>query len=96
MDIANLCSFSFDGLWFHFPTPFMKGDIVVDPEFPVSDGVNRGPFVVTDINTDPVKNRKAYHEILLQEYAKRMMPNEYTSEGMILAGLKEADNEREK
>lgn len=160
---TDLCWNSFEGLWFYFPTPFQKGDIVVDLRYPESDGLNCGPFVVTEINTDPVKDKKAYerrlksadntdmtgfgyfqwddgslyhecqhnymnleyyrgeltgikrtlkaassllkgeidlglfgnayHEILLQEHTKSMMPNAYTSEGMILAGLKEPDSE---
>ena len=34
----------FDGLWFDFPVPFKRGDIVWDPEHP--DGLCGGPFVL--------------------------------------------------
>lgn len=41
----------FDGLWFDFPTPFKKGDILCeyDIEGNETQGFCRGPFVVKDI-----------------------------------------------
>ena len=37
----------FDGLYFEFPTPFEKGDILCEYEFgDKSDGFCRGPFVI--------------------------------------------------
>ena len=46
----------FDGLWFDFPTPFKKGDIVWDPNKP--DGICAGPFVTTGICLDGIQNDK--------------------------------------
>lgn len=40
----------FEGLWFEFPTPFHKGDIVWDPSHP--EGFCGGPFVMTDITPE--------------------------------------------
>ncbi len=37
----------FDNMWFHFPTPFKKGDILVQPY-----DHNPNPFVLTALNTD--------------------------------------------
>lgn len=44
----------FDGLWFDFPTPFQKGDIVWDPKNP--DGICAGPFVTTGVCLDEIQN----------------------------------------
>lgn len=44
----------FDGLWFDFPTPFQKGDIVWDPKKP--DGICAGPFVTTGVCLDEIQN----------------------------------------
>ena len=150
---------SFDGLWFDFPTPFEKGDIIFDPENSDSKRFCGGPFVVTDINMEGLdKNSSryksivqngdssdmnargyfqhldgttyyevmsnymdceyfrgdltgkwrilkamsnflkgnidegllvcAYHQILMEEFAKDNMPICYTDEGLELAGLK--------
>ncbi len=46
----------FDGLWFDFPTPFKKGDIVWDPNKP--DGICAGPFVTTGVCLDGIENDK--------------------------------------
>lgn len=46
----------FDGLWFDFPTPFQKGDIVWDPKKP--DGICAGPFVTTGVCLDEIQNDK--------------------------------------
>lgn len=59
---ADVCDQSFEGLWFDLPTPFKKGDIVVDPKYP-EIGLCRGPFVLTSINLD--KDAKAYQSRLL-------------------------------
>lgn len=40
---------SFDGLWFDFPVPFHKGDILHDPSY--KGGYCGGPFVMTEIAT---------------------------------------------
>ena len=44
----------FDGLWFEFPTPFQKGDIVWDPEQP--EGICAGPFVTTGVCLDGIED----------------------------------------
>ena len=41
----------FDDLWFSFPTPFKKGDIVYDPNKNEKDFI-QGPFVLTETATD--------------------------------------------
>lgn len=46
----------FDGLWFDFPTPFKKGDILWDPQKPGSDGMNYGPFVNMGVSPDGSEN----------------------------------------
>ena len=46
----------FDGLWFDFPTPFKKGDIVWDPNNP--EGTCAGPFVTTGVCLDGIENDK--------------------------------------
>lgn len=38
----------FEGLWFDFPTPFKKGDIVWDPRRPENKGYTGGPFVLKE------------------------------------------------
>ena len=42
----------FDGLWFEFPTPFQKGDIVWNPDQP--EGFCAGPFVTTGVCLDGI------------------------------------------
>ena len=42
----------FDGIWFDFPTPFKKGDILWDPRKPVSEGKHDGPFVNMGVSPD--------------------------------------------
>ena len=44
----------FDGLWFDFPTPFQKGDIVWDPAQP--EGICAGPFVTTGVCLDGIED----------------------------------------
>ena len=39
----------FEGLWFDFPTPFEKGDIVWNPHMPDPDRLCGGPLVLTGI-----------------------------------------------
>jgi hypothetical protein len=144
----------FDGLWFSFPTPFVKGDIVMNAE-PYIWQYGDGPFVLDSIppneeeyiashqkdadTSDMIavgyfqeddgsiydevmhnymnleyyrgdmtgKRRilkalsslmkdkidislysKAYHAILMDEYAKSVAPEYFTDEGLRLAGLK--------
>lgn len=53
---------SFFGLWFNFPTPFNKGDIVWNPKRPCD-----GPVVITDIwgnmlNEDQLRRYYAYYD----------------------------------
>ncbi len=43
----------FDGLWFNFPTPFRKGDIVWDPKAPEGCCCG-GPFVTTGVCLDGI------------------------------------------
>lgn len=144
----------FDEMWFSFPTPFVKGDILHDitkksvncycggpvvmdmiaPDyfsengrtgFDVSDMCVWGYFQDTDTGNIYEENAynymnfeyypkeqltekrrvlfalsnyikgnislslfvKAYHQILTEEYAKDLMPKEFTAEGLTLAGL---------
>lgn len=44
----------FEGLWFDFPTPFHKGDIVWDTRIP--DGLCDGPFVTTGVCLDGIES----------------------------------------
>ena len=46
----------FDGLWFEFPTPFQKGDIVWEPNQP--EGSCAGPFVTTGVCLDGIESDK--------------------------------------
>ena len=46
----------FDGLWFEFPTPFQKGDVVWDPKHP--EGICAGPFVTTEVCLDGIESDK--------------------------------------
>lgn len=46
----------FEGLWFDFPTPFQKGDILWDPDRP--SGLFGGPFVCTSINLQGISDDK--------------------------------------
>ncbi len=46
----------FPGLWFDFPTPFWKGDILWDPDNP--DGFCGGPFVCRGINQQGIADEK--------------------------------------
>lgn len=152
----------FDLLWFDFPTPFKKGDIVYDRRRVLHGPLCSGPFVMRDngalgwlseqhrerlkengdtsdmctggyfLDEDgclyaetsnsnymdleyyPVEQLtgvqrvlkalgnflkdeidvgllvRAYHQIRMAEYAAAAMPRDYTEEGMILAGLKDA------
>ena len=51
----------FDGLWFEFPTPFQKGDIVWNPDQP--EGFCAGPFVITGVCLDGIKSDKTKENI---------------------------------
>lgn len=48
----------FDGLWFDFPTPFKKGDILCqyDLDGKETSGFCRGPFVIKGITPDEVRD----------------------------------------
>ncbi len=46
----------FQGLWFDFPTPFRKGDILWDPRKP--DGFCGGPFVNQAVNLQGIADEK--------------------------------------
>lgn len=46
----------FDEMWFNFPLPFHKGDIVVDPWYKKSESCNCGPFVLEQTCQDLYKN----------------------------------------
>ena len=46
----------FDGLWFEFPTPFQKGDVVWAPKHP--EGICAGPFVTTGVCLDGIESDK--------------------------------------
>ena len=57
---TDLVCYSFMGLWFDFPTPFRKGDILWDPERPSNRHCCSGPFVnlgvcLEDIDSERVK-----------------------------------------
>ena len=51
----------FDGLWFEFPTPFQKGDIVWNPDQP--EGFCAGPFVITGVCLDDIESDKTKENI---------------------------------
>lgn len=51
----------FDGLWFDFPTPFRKGDIVWDPKRP--RGLCAGPFVTTGVGLDGIERDKVKNDL---------------------------------
>ena len=51
----------FDGLWFEFPTPFQKGDIVWNPDQP--EGFCAGPFVTTGVCLDGIESDKTKENI---------------------------------
>lgn len=53
----------FEGLWFDFPTPFHKGDIVCDPERVKPDKLCGGPFVLTEVCLDRIKRDKTKEQI---------------------------------
>lgn len=57
----------FQGLWFDFPTPFQKGDILWDPER--ADGLWGGPFVCASINLQGIADEKR------MEYMRRNADN---------------------
>ena len=57
----------FQRLWFDFPTPFQKGDILWDPERP--NGLFGGPFVCTSINLQSIADEKR------MEYMRRNADN---------------------
>lgn len=60
----------FGGLFFDFPTPFKKGDIVCD-KFN-RDGVCGGPFVLTEIGLSRFKDEKAVKKVRRQfRYERR-------------------------
>ena len=59
---SDLQSYSFEGLWFDFPTPFEIGDVIYDP-MRLESGCCCGPFVVTSINVDPEKDKRIYENI---------------------------------
>ena len=71
----------FDGLWFEFPTPFKKGDIVWDPNNPKSNGTCGGPFVMTGFCLDDVESEKEKENVrknvdFSHMYAKGIFINE--------------------
>ena len=51
----------FDSMWFEFPTPFQKGDIVWDPSRP--KGFCGGPFVITGVCLDGIKSERVKESI---------------------------------
>jgi hypothetical protein len=61
-ELNDLKFTSFEGLWFDFPTPFKKGDIIYDPRNSEL-GCCSGPFVVESINIDPAQYRKLYEHL---------------------------------
>ena len=61
-ELNDLKFASFEGLWFDFPTPFKKGDIIYDPQNSEL-GCCSGPFVVESINIDPAQYRKLYEHL---------------------------------
>lgn len=51
-ELDNLRNISFEKLWFSFPTPFKKGDIVYDPKYPDNSSCFSGPFVFIETASD--------------------------------------------
>ena len=44
-------------MWFAFPTPFKKGDIVIDPERPEPSSLWSGPFVFQETAAEYLKSK---------------------------------------
>ena len=49
--------YQFEQMWFGFPMPFKKGDIVYDPRYPDSNDMACGPFVYEQSAADYYKER---------------------------------------
>lgn len=73
----------FDGLWFEFPTPFKKGDIVWVPDHP--EGFCGGPFALTFVCLEGMTNEKRMNEIRRNGESTDMIAGGYfqTEEGML-------------
>ena len=61
-DENTICNKVFQGLWFDFPTPFKKGDILWDPRCPY--GYCAGPFAVTGINLEGIESENTRESLI--------------------------------
>ncbi len=55
---------AFMGLWFDFPTPFRKGDIIWNPERPSCDHLCSGPFVNAGICLEGIESERVRENII--------------------------------
>lgn len=67
----------FDGLWFDFPTPFQKGDIVWEPNY--RKGICAGPFAVKYICLDGIQSER-----IKENVRKRGDTSDMTASGYFL------------
>ena len=54
---------AFMGMWFDFPTPFRKGDIIWDPEWPDNRGCCSGAFVNLGVGLDGIESERVKENI---------------------------------
>ena len=55
---------AFMGLWFDFPTPFKRGDIIWDPERTSCDRLCSGPFVNLGVCLEGIENERVRDNII--------------------------------
>ncbi len=60
---ASLVCYSFMGLWFDFPTPFKRGDIIWNPASPNCKHMCSGPFVNKGICLDDIDSKRIIENI---------------------------------
>ncbi|MBQ6654131.1 MAG: hypothetical protein IJM79_01220 [Erysipelotrichaceae bacterium] len=60
---TDLVCYSFMGLWFDFPTPFRKGDIIWNPDHPSCEHMCSGPFVNNGICLEGIESEKVIDNI---------------------------------
>jgi hypothetical protein len=54
---------AFMGMWFDFPTPFRKGDIIWNPEWPSNRHMCSGPFVTLGVGLEGIENESVKENI---------------------------------
>ena len=70
-------AYGFDGLWFDFPTPFTKGDIIWDPQRPDCEKLCGGPFVNTGVCLEGIENEEIRNRIIANGDETDMMAGGY-------------------